>query len=177
MRISKIDKYSIANGDGVRVAVFVSGCNNHCKGCFNPETWDFDYGDIMTEKVLSEIVQAVSNEYCSGLTVLGGEPMDIRNQPGVATLLARVHSARPEKTIWLYTGYEYEDLIGSSPVNLGFYTKLIDTTVDVMVDGRFIEEQKVLGEFRGSANQRFLSQDDRKQIRINRRLLKHSQVR
>ena len=159
MYYGAIKKNDIANGEGVRVTLFVSGCRNRCKNCFQPETWAFDYGAPFTEEAFREIEESLAPPYVRGLTVLGGEPMEPENQVGLLPLLKRVKELYPEKNIWLYTGNLYEQLTGE----VGSHEKCLDITaellslVDILVDGRYIEEEKSLGlRFRGSKNQRII---------------------
>lgn len=137
----------IANGPGVRVSLFVSGCRNHCPGCFNPETWDFDYGDPFTAETEAEIVDALRPSWIQGLSILGGDPMEPENQEVLLPFVRRLRAEFPTKDIWLYTGYRLED-VSSSPM-LPY--------VDVIVDGPYIETEKdVRLAFRGSRNQRII---------------------
>lgn len=157
MYYGNIKKYDIANGPGVRVSLFVSGCRHHCKGCFNSETWNFNYGELFTQETVQEILKALTPSYISGLTVLGGEPFEPENQPEVAKLLRKVREELPSKNIWCYTGYLYDvDLKPGGRV----YTPVTDemlSYIDVLVDGEFIEEQKDVSlQFRGSRNQRII---------------------
>ena len=143
----KINKTDIANGTGVRVSLFVSGCRNHCKGCFNPETWNFNYGDEFTVETVQEIYNALKPDYISGLTILGGDPFEPENIDLVTALCVMVKSHYPNKTIWIYTGYQYED----------FKNHLICNYIDVLVDGRFeIDEKDITLKFKGSRNQRII---------------------
>lgn len=158
MNYGTIKKYDIANGPGVRVSLFVSGCRHHCKGCFNAETWDFHYGKPYTKETEREILEALKPDYIAGFTVLGGEPFEPENQIEVVRLLKKVREAYPYKNIWCYTGYLYDvDLIQGGKV----YTKVTQemlSYIDTLVDGEFIEEQKDLRlQFRGSKNQRIIS--------------------
>ena len=147
MNYGVIKKTDIANGTGVRVSLFVSGCRNRCPGCFQPETWDFDYGIPFTKDTEDEILEAMRPEWISGLSVLGGEPMEPENREALLPFLARVKEEYPEKDIWLYTGYTWEKLKGLPVLEY----------VDVLVDGRFVEEWKDAGlAFRGSRNQRII---------------------
>ncbi|MBQ9664813.1 MAG: anaerobic ribonucleoside-triphosphate reductase activating protein [Oscillospiraceae bacterium] len=147
MNYAGIKKVDIANGSGVRVSLFVSGCRNHCPGCFNPETWDFGYGELFTRKTEKEIIKALRPSWIQGLSILGGDPMEPENQRALLPLLKRIRVTLPEKDVWLYTGYRLED-IRLSPI-LGY--------VDVVVDGPFIEAEKDAGlAFRGSRNQRII---------------------
>lgn len=147
MNYAGIKKVDIANGPGVRVSLFVSGCRNHCPGCFNPETWDFDYGKPFTEKTEEELITALRPSWIQGLSILGGDPMEPENQTALLLLLRRVKEELPDKDVWLYTGYRLES-VSSSP--------LLDL-VDVVVDGSFIEAEKDISlAFRGSRNQRII---------------------
>ena len=159
MNYAKVKKSDIANGEGIRTTVFVSGCRNRCKNCFQPETWSFDYGSPFTDEVMEEIFKTFDNPVVRGLTVLGGEPMEPENQRGLLPFLKELKRRYPQKTVWLYTGNLYETLTG----DVGSHPKCIDITreflslVDILVDGPFIEEEKRLGlRFRGSANQRII---------------------
>lgn len=166
MNFSKIDPMSIVDGDGCRVTLFVSGCRNHCKGCFNPETWNFDFGQPFTEIEENEIIEACSKPYIAGLTILGGEPMEQENQADVYKLISCFKREYPGKNIWLFTGYIYEkDLLQGQRKNINGLTTSILEMVDILVDGPFILEQKDLNlRFRGSTNQRLLTREDRKRI-------------
>ena len=147
MNYAEIKKVDIANGPGVRVSLFVSGCRNHCKGCFNPETWDFDYGRPFTRETEDEIIEALRPSWIQGLSILGGEPTEEENAAVLIPFLKRVRAALPDKDIWLYSGYTYEVL----------RDKEILTLADVLVDGPFLLEQKDAGlAFRGSRNQRII---------------------
>ena len=159
MNYSNIKNYDIANGEGVRTTLFVSGCRNRCKNCFNPETWDFNYGKPFTREVKEELFLSLENPSVRGLTVLGGEPMEPENQRGLLPFLKELRERFPDKTVWLYTGNLYEELTGE----VGSFYKCLDITrellslVDILVDGRFIEEEKSIGlRFRGSKNQRII---------------------
>ena len=147
MNYAEIKKVDIANGPGVRVSLFVSGCRNHCKGCFNPETWDFDYGRPFTRETEDEIIEALRPSWIQGLSILGGEPTEEENAAVLIPFLKRVRAALPDKDIWLYSGYTYEVL----------RDKEILTLADVLVDGPFLLELKDAGlAFRGSRNQRII---------------------
>ncbi len=159
MHYCAIKKSDIANGEGIRTTLFVSGCRNRCKGCFQPETWDFNYGEEFTEKTEAEIFSTFENPSVAGLTLLGGEPMEAENQIGLLPLLRKLKEKFPNKTVWLYTGNLYEELTaepGSNPKALDI-TKELLSYVDILVDGRFEEEKHRLGlRFRGSENQRII---------------------
>lgn len=152
-----------ANGVGMRVSLFVSGCLNHCKGCFQPETWDFHYGYPFTPEVEQQLIDELSHSYYDGLTILGGEPFELQNQPDVLSLILRVKRELPEKNIWVYTGYTYEkDLIPGGQRYINVTDRILDH-IDILVDGRFVEEKKNIRlRFRGSENQRII---DMKQTR------------
>ncbi len=157
MYYGNIKKYDIADGEGVRVTIFVSGCTNCCKGCFQPETWDFRFGREYTEETEKEILEALDNEFIDGLTLLGGEPFEPENQRELVKLLRKVRAQMPEKTIWSYTGFVYEkDLLPGQRK----YCEVTDEMLgllDVLVDGPFVEEKKnIMLSFRGSENQRVL---------------------
>ena len=156
MYYGEIKKTDIANGIGVRVSLFVSGCTRHCKNCFNPQTWAFDYGRPFTEETEEELLQALTPAYISGLTVLGGEPFEPANQKALLPFLRRVRGLFPQKSIWCYTGctLENELLTGS---HHGEETQEILSLLDVLVDGPFVEELKDIRlRFRGSSNQRLI---------------------
>lgn len=155
MNYGEIKFYDIANGPGVRVALFVSGCTHGCKECFNPETWDFAYGHTFTQQTIEKIADALEPEYMSGLTLLGGEPLEHSNQQGLLPLLRRIRGSYPEKSIWCFTGYDFEkDVIGRM-VKEWEETKELLSYIDVIVDGEFEIDKKELGlKFKGSSNQR-----------------------
>jgi anaerobic ribonucleoside-triphosphate reductase activating protein len=178
MNYASIKKTDIANGTGVRVSLFVSGCTHHCKECFNPETWDFAYGFPFTETVEEEILQALEPSYIQGLTLLGGEPMEPVNQKVLVPFLHKVKKQFPDKSIWCYTGYTLEcDLWGMNPDELGrigrarceVTDEFLDM-LDILVDGEFkIEQKDIRLKFRGSSNQRIL--DMRETLREKRAVL------
>lgn len=147
MHYGAIKKTDIANGPGVRVSLFVSGCRNRCKGCFQPETWDFRYGHKYTDATASEILSALSAEHISGLSILGGDPMEPENIETVTDLCYWVKLLFPKKSIWVYTGYLWEDIN---------YLEIFNY-IDVLVDGPFIEDLKDISlRFKGSRNQRII---------------------
>ena len=155
MNYADIKQYDVANGPGVRVSVFVSGCTHYCKGCFNEEAWDFNFGKAFTEETIEEIIKYLEPSYVKGLTVLGGEPMEPQNQPAVSALLKRVKEAYPEKSVWLFSGYDFEkDLMGRMWEEFP-ETREILSCLEVLVDGEFVEALKNLSlRFKGSSNQR-----------------------
>lgn len=167
MNYSVIKKFDIANGPGVRVSLFVSGCTHHCKGCFNPETWDFAFGQPFTEDTEREILEALQPDHIRGLSLLGGEPFEPQNQGPLLSFVRRVREAYPEKDIWCYTGYLFDrELLGDSPAHQETTVPLLQQ-IDVLVDGVFIEAQKNLSiRFRGSSNQRII--DVQQSLKENR---------
>lgn len=158
MHFGSIKKYDIANGEGVRVSLFVSGCRNHCKNCFNPETWSFTYGKEFTKEVEDEILEALGKSWINGLTILGGEPFEIENQRDLVSLVKKVRTAYPDKNIWMYSGYLFDmDINNSNGKVYCEVTKEILENIDILVDGKFVEELKNLSlKFRGSSNQRII---------------------
>lgn len=171
MNYAKIKKTDIANGSGVRVSLFVSGCTHHCEGCFNSETWDFNYGSLFTEKVSEEIIEALRHEYIAGLTLLGGEPLEPENQPEVYNLVKAVKEVYPEKSIWCYSGYVFEeDILNPNGRAYCEVTDELISMLDILVDGEFILEKKnITLRFKGSENQRII--DVRKSLEAGKTVL------
>lgn len=157
MNYAKIKNYDIANGPGLRVSLFVSGCTHHCKGCFNPETWDFDFGTPFTKDTIEEIIKLLHNTHIAGLSLLGGEPMEEANQKALLPLVQKAKLLYPEKSIWCYTGYDFEkDIMGRMFETLPVTRELL-SCIDIIVDGRFVEGLKNINlRFRGSSNQRII---------------------
>ena len=157
MNYALLRNCDIANGPGVRVSLFVSGCTHHCPGCFQPETWDFNYGEPFTDETIWLILRLLEPDYITGLTILGGEPLEERNMKDVWTLLDAIkRMGPPKKSVWLYTGSTYEELKARQYL-YGQYTKDILNKVDILVDGPFIEAKKDLRlKFCGSSNQRLI---------------------
>lgn len=157
MNYATIKNCDIANGPGVRVSLFVSGCTHHCKGCFNEEAWDFMYGEPFTKQTINMILDMIRPAHVKGLTLLGGEPFEPQNQPAILGLLREVKKCYPEKSIWAFSGYLFDrDILGGK---LGPWeiTEEIIGYLDVLVDGPFIMEKKDLTlRFRGSSNQRII---------------------
>lgn len=157
MNYCNVKNCDIANGVGVRVSLFVSGCRNRCKNCFQPETWDFNYGKPFDEQTEEKLIKMLAPSYINGLTVLGGEPMEPENQRALLPFLKKVKAAYPQKTIWLYTGFTLEELRNPDCRAHTEYTEEILKLLDVLVDGRFVEEKKNISlRFRGSENQRLI---------------------
>lgn len=157
MHYGNIKTADIANGPGVRVTLFVSGCTHHCKNCFNPETWDFEYGKLFDSATEEKLLETLNHDYIEGLTLLGGEPMEPSNQRALLPFVKRVKEKFPQKTIWSYTGFVYDrDLIAGGRAHTECTDELL-SLVDVLVDGPFIESLKnLMLKFRGSSNQRII---------------------
>lgn len=158
MNYGNIKNCDIADGEGVRVTLFVSGCTNKCKGCFQPETWDFDYGKPFTKETEEEILKMLEPFYINGLTLLGGDPFEPSNQRALLPFLKKVKSTYPDKDIWAYTGFLYESLLKDGTHCRCEVTDELLKYIDILVDGPFIEEKKdITLLFRGSANQRLIN--------------------
>ena len=157
MHIGEILTADTANGTGVRLSIFVSGCTNHCKGCFQPQTWDFEYGKLYTYSIEKFILEELSKNYYDGLTILGGEPFEISNQRVLVNLIRKIKTEMPEKNIWIYTGFTYDnDLIKGGCRYIECTDEILDS-IDILVDGKFVEELKnICLNFRGSSNQRII---------------------
>ena len=157
MNYAAIKKFDIADGPGVRVSLFVSGCTHHCKECFQPETWNFEYGQPFTRETEDELIEALGKEFIAGLTLLGGEPFEPQNQRALVPFLRRVRETYPNKNIWSYTGYTLEtDLLSPSRARCEVTDEML-SMIDVLVDGEFILEKKNIRlRFRGSENQRLI---------------------
>lgn len=155
MYYADIKRCDVANGPGVRVSLFVSGCTHHCKECFNPETWDFHYGKPFTQETEDLIIEYLKPDYIKGITLLGGEPMEHENQKGLLPLVQRIRREYPDKTIWCFTGYDFEKDITGRMMQEWEETGELLKCFDVMVDGEFMIDKKDLGlVFKGSSNQR-----------------------
>lgn len=169
MNYSGIKPFSIENGEGVRVSLFVSGCRNACKGCFQPETWNFAYGQPFTEKTEDEILELLRPDYVKGLTLLGGDPFEEENQKALLPFLKKVKAIYPEKDIWAYTGYILERDFVPGGRKYTDCTEEIMHMMDVVVDGPFVQEKRDLTlKFRGSSNQRVI---DMKKTRAQGRIV------
>ncbi|MCI6388089.1 MAG: anaerobic ribonucleoside-triphosphate reductase activating protein [Ruminococcus sp.] len=157
MHYSTIKDCDIANGIGVRITLFVSGCTNHCKNCFQPQTWDFDFGEPFTEETEEKLLEMLKPDYINGLTLLGGEPMEPQNQRALVPFLKRVREVYPNKNIWCFTGFTYEVLKTDGSHPRCEVTDEMLSLIDVLVDGRYVDELKDLTlQFRGSSNQRLI---------------------
>lgn len=159
MNYGALKKTDVANGEGVRVSLFVSGCTHHCKNCFNPETWNFCYGKPFTQETEDEIIEALKPSYIKGLTLLGGEPMEPQNQERLLPLLKRIKKEYGDtKNIWCYTGYTLDDDLLKPSRARCEHTDEILKHIDTLVDGEFVEELKdLMLKFRGSSNQRIIN--------------------
>lgn len=157
MYYSKIQNCDIANGDGIRVTLFVSGCTNHCRNCFQPETWDFRFGQPFTAQTEQTIIEMLSAPYISGLTVLGGEPFEPKNQEALVLFLKCIRSEYPSKTIWCFSGFTYEQMKTEGQHCRCVHTDEMLSLIDVLVDGRYVDELRDISlRFRGSSNQRLI---------------------
>lgn len=158
MYYGRILERDIANGKGVRVTLFVSGCRNHCDSCFQPETWDFEYGNPFTNETANSIIKLLSRPYIRGLSILGGEPMEPENQSELLRLVRKVKSIYPDKDIWCYTGYTFEQLLDENSSCRCEETDELISLIDILVDGRYVDELKdITLRFRGSSNQRVIN--------------------
>ena len=158
MNYATIKNCDIANGPGVRVSLFVSGCTHRCPGCFNEVAWDFEYGEPFTEQTIEMIIKMMEPAHIKGLTLLGGEPFEPQNQPTLVELLRRVRAAYPQKSIWAFSGYLYDKDILAWRLGKREVTEEFLSYLDVLVDGPFIQEKKNLSlRFRGSENQRLIN--------------------
>lgn len=157
MNYGEIKNYDIANGEGVRVSLFVSGCTHHCKNCFNPETWSFEYGKPFTKETEDYIIECLSPDYIDGLSLLGGEPFEPQNQEALLPFLRKVKNELPNKNIWCYTGYLFDrELLSESRARCEFTDEML-SLIDVLVDGEFVQAMHDISlAFRGSSNQRII---------------------
>ena len=157
MNYAAIKTCDIANGPGVRTSLFVSGCTHHCKGCFQPETWDFSYGEPFTQDVIDTILHSLEPAYVAGLTLLGGEPFEPKNQRALLPFLRRVRRELPQKTIWSFTGFTWEELHDPAAYPRCEVTDELLSLLDVLVDGRYVDALHDISlRFRGSSNQRII---------------------
>ncbi len=157
MNYADIKEFDVANGTGVRVSLFVSGCSHHCKGCFNEAAWDFNYGKEFTKADVDRILESLKPDYIQGLSLLGGEPFEYGNQQGLLPLLRRFDEMYPDKNVWCYTGFDFERDIQEKMMVMWPETRELISYIDILVDGKFVEELKDLSlRFRGSSNQRII---------------------
>lgn len=157
MYFGAIKNTDIANGPGVRVSLFVSGCTHHCKECFQPETWDFNYGEEFTQATVNYIVKLMAPDYIRGITILGGEPFEPSNQAALVKLIRTLKAKYPTKDIWMFSGYLLDEELWSESRARCEYTDEILSMIDVLVDGEFmIEKKNIMLKFRGSENQRII---------------------
>ena len=157
MHYGEIKNCDIANGLGVRVTLFVSGCTNHCENCFQPQTWDFCYGKPFTSETEDELIRLLSPDYINGLTLLGGEPFEPKNQRALLPFLRRVRRELPQKTIWSFTGFTWEELHDPTAYPRCEVTDELLSLLDVLVDGRYVDALHDISlRFRGSSNQRII---------------------
>ena len=156
MNYATIKPIDVSNGPGVRVSLFVCGCTHHCKGCFNSEAWDFNYGEAFDEKAEEKIFSSLSPDYIEGFSLLGGEPFEPQNQEALLQFLRKLKAKFPNKSIWCYSGYTFEDIIAGKVGDQLTACSML-SLIDILVDGKFVEELKDLHlRFRGSANQRII---------------------
>ena len=168
MHYGEIKNCDIANGEGVRVSLFVSGCTNRCEHCFQPQTWDFEYGTPFTQETENTLLELLAPSYIRGLTLLGGEPMEPRNQVALLPFVHRVREQYPDKDIWCFTGFTYEELNCDGHYARTAVTDELLSMIDVLVDGRYVEALHDISLlFRGSSNQRII---DLNQTRRNQTL-------
>lgn len=160
MNWAEIKTNDIANGEGIRTSLFVSGCRHHCKNCFNSMTWDFGYGQLFTEETMEEIFKSVDHDWINGITLLGGEPFEPENQKVLVPFLVMFHERFPNKNVWCYTGFTLEQILGEGEPKSRAATEIAKemlTLIDVLVDGPFVEElHSITLKFRGSSNQRVI---------------------
>ena len=155
MNYAEIKTFDVANGPGIRVSLFVSGCNHRCPGCFNEIAWDFNYGKPFTQDTIDSIIESLKPDYIQGLTLLGGEPFEYSNQKGLLPLVRQVRKVLPQKDIWCFTGFLFDKDIIENMCKKWKETNELLSYIDVLVDGRFVEELKNLNlKFKGSENQR-----------------------
>ena len=170
MHYASIKKFDIANGEGVRVSLFVSGCSHKCPGCFNDIAWPFDYGEEFTKEVEDEIIEACRPNYITGLTLLGGEPFEKVNQLGLISLIRKFKNEYPNKNVWCYSGYLFDDMLNENSLIQTEVTRELIESIDVLVDGKFVLALKDISlKFKGSSNQRII--DVKESLKQNRVVL------
>jgi len=157
MKYASIKKCDVANGTGIRVSIFVSGCHHHCKGCFNTDAWDFTFGEEYTDEVEEKILASLDRDYVQGLTLIGGEPLEYVNQKGLVSLVKKAKEKFPQKTIWCYTGYKFDDDVMNDMMKKWPETEEIVSNLDIVVDGKYDDDLRDLNlRFKGSSNQRII---------------------
>lgn len=160
MNWAEIKTNDIANGEGVRTSLFVSGCRHHCKNCFNSMTWDFSYGNLFTEETMEQIFESVDHDWINGISLLGGEPFEPENQKVLVPFLVMFRERFPDKNVWCYTGFTMEQILGSTEPKSRAATdisKEMLSLIDILVDGPYIEDlHSITLKFRGSSNQRVI---------------------
>ena len=168
MYYGNIKKMDIANGEGIRTSLFVSGCRNRCEGCFQPETWNFEYGRPFTRETEDELLSSLAPTYVDGITILGGEPFEPENQRVLMPFLRRVREKYPDKNIWCFSGYTLEEIRGNGHPRCEASEEMLNL-IDVLVDGRFVQAKRNLSlRFRGSENQRVI---DLKQTKVEGKIV------
>ena len=173
MNWAEIKTNDIANGEGVRTSLFVSGCRHHCKNCFNDIAWDFGYGELFTEETMEKIFDSIDHPWINGVTLLGGEPFEPENQRVLVPFLVMLREKFPDKTVWCYTGFTIEQILGKSEPKSRAATDVSHemlSLIDVLVDGPYVESLHDISlKFRGSSNQRVI--DMKKSIESNKIVL------
>ncbi len=170
MNYAAIKPFDVANGPGVRVSLFVSGCTHRCEGCFNEEAWDFNFGQLFTQTQIEKIINHMKPDYIKGFSLLGGEPFEVKNQIVLCDVLEQIKKAYPDKDIWCYSGYDFEkDLLSGRLCDFSITLRMLNC-IDILVDGKFIKEKKNLKlRFKGSENQRII--DVKKSMKENKIIL------
>ena len=166
MNYADIKTVDVQDGEGIRVSLYVSGCHFHCKGCFNEVAWNFEYGEQFTQETIDKVLKDLDHDYIEGLSLLGGEPLEYQNQKGLLPLVKQVKEKFPNKTIWCYTGFDFEKDVMGKMCNTWSETRQLISDIDVIVDGKFeLEKKNPSLKFRGSENQRLI--DVKKSIKEN----------
>ena len=177
MNYAEIKYCDVANGPGVRTSLFVSGCSHHCPGCFNEIAWDFNYGKPFTQDTIDSIIESLKPDYIQGLTLLGGEPFEYSNQKGLLPLVRQVREVLPQKDIWCFTGFLFDKDIIENMCKKWKETNELLSYIDVLVDGRFVEELKNLNlKFKGSENQRTILVNESLKIKKVKRRCHYSSL-
>ncbi len=158
MNYGEIKKNDIANGEGIRTSLFVSGCRHHCKNCFNQSTWDFSFGELFTEETMTEIFKSCEPDWINGISLLGGEPFEPENQRVLLPFLIMFNERFKDKTVWCYSGFTFEEITGKKESRaFTDISREMLSNIDVLVDGEYVEDKKDISlAFRGSSNQRII---------------------